>query len=352
MIPLATWALWEAAGQPLHADAEPYAGPCWWCGLPAPGHGRPQRRAVADTFPDARFAARPDASHVCAACGWTLSERCLVLPADYAAGRLRGLYEQGRRATLSIRGGVPAKRLLLALADGTVGLWSLGKNAAAEKGWMEAREALRTEPVDVWPCAFLEAVPVGDLAAGPTEVFRNFHHYIDRSGRWQVATDSDKPTLRALLLDPPTGQPFTCVIGDGQKHATLYAPACTPEPGGPVAVYHLPREVVYRPAELDRVLEAVEALILAGAGDEEIRADAYQPRGGLDWIRASRRWRPVVAPLRHAALLDLALYLRRPVAVLRESAEIPAPPPVAATPPPTPAPPKPVPTDGIQLRLF
>jgi len=81
-------------------------------------------------------------------------------PVDRAA---QYLWLQARSA--GPRRSAPAARwLVLELADGRVGLWTTGANAAADEPWTEVVAELRAAPRDVGPCRFVEAVAVEDLA--------------------------------------------------------------------------------------------------------------------------------------------------------------------------------------------
>lgn len=320
--PSVTRLLWEAAGRPTDTtgtDKQPDAyrctERCWWCGQPAPGWARP-KSALTDTFPWPIEAAVPDSPHLCMPCGWTLCDR-VRLPHDYAVARIQSKAQQGRRQIVSLRGGAPERWLTLELADGTVGLWTCGPNAASEKPWSDATKTLRNEPRDVGPCRFVEAVPYADLDAGPVEKFRSFHHFATRN-RWWPCTDTDRAEIRAWLLDPPE-PPWVAIIGEGKKHHAVAAQLldAVTTTNDLCCVYRLEQAVYYRPTDLARLIAAVEGLILAGARDEEIASGDYRGRASIDWLRALRDYEPTVAEVRGGPIVDLALYLRRNAKELR-----------------------------------
>lgn len=305
--------LWEAAGRPTNTtdltgrvDAVRVPGArCWWCGQPAPdGWARP-RSILPDTFPYPLETAIPESPHLCLPCGWTLCDR-VALPGGIAAEKIRTRATKGGRLIVSVRGAPAQRWLVLELADGTVGLWTPAENTAAEVPWTEAVEALRAAPVDVGPCRYVEAVPLDALAPEATEKFRAYHHWCS-GGQWWPFTDSNRMELRARLLAGPRS-PWCCVIGDGKGHSALQAQLLDAVD----AVYlHRQRAVVRcTPADLTRWLEAVEALLVAGATDDEIARGRYAPRG-LELLVAVRTHDPVVAEIRGGPTLALVLYLRR-----------------------------------------
>lgn len=308
-----THLLWTAAGRPTDTtdltgtvdSARSPGAVCWWCGHVAPdGLVRP-RSCLPDTFPYPAQVAVPESPYLCLPCGWTLCDR-IRLPADIGAAKIRTRAAKGGRLIVSVRGAPAARWLVLELADGSIGLWTVEGNAASEEPWTEAIEGLRVEPRTVGVNRFVEAVPVEDLAPEATEKFRSYHHWA-QPGSWWPFTDTDRMALRARLLDPPAG-PWVCVIGDGKGHSALQAQILD----AVGAVYwHRARAVVrYEPAILARQIAAVEALVVAGANDEEIAAGRYSPRG-LDLLRAVREHDPVVEPIRGGPTLALVTYLRR-----------------------------------------
>lgn len=314
--------LWLAAGSPTLTTtgdppewSEPHEGTCWWCGLPASGLCRRVDK-LPSTFPPQPQPARPDASHLCPACSWSLSDRVALPPARAAEQAEKRLTDGGR---MQLGRG---RRLVLRLADGRIGLWSCGPNATAEKPWMSARKALRESPEDVGVCAHEGAVPVDDLDLPAEAKFRNYHHFGSRSRGWHPWTATHRHLIRDWLLDPPE-DPWVGTIGDGQKHTVIYGVV---SPGRPVAydgtlwgrradpvqqVYVEGTVVHYRPAELGAQLEAVEALIRAGAGDEEVSTGRYRHRGGPEWLITYRRCEPIVSAVRGGPVMGLLLYLRR-----------------------------------------
>jgi len=331
--------LWRGAGQPRSADEEPHQGSCWWCGLDCGGAGRPVKGALARTFPDRILAARPGATHLCPACGWTLNDK-VALPPKMGQARIRMKARVGRRATVMVRGLPPKRWLILELDDGAVGLWTCGPNAVAEKPWMAAVSDLRAAPRGVGPCEYVESVHYDDLDPGPVEKFRCFHH-LGTATTWIPCTDTDRMMIRAYLLNPPT-EPWVGSIGDGKKHTLIYS---EPSPGAlsigsrpnvargqqaslfaarrrPITtlqrVFYRGAMVDYLPAELSAAIEAIEDLVRAGARDEEIESGRYSPRPGLAWVIRSSE--AVLAPIRQTPTLDLCLYLRRNTKELRNDA--------------------------------
>lgn len=325
---IASRLLWRAAGRPEWGDAaEPCSGPCWWCGAPTDGIGRPVR-TLPDTWPALPGPAVPSASHLCGGCSWSVSDR-IRLPGDAEEAKTAARCEAGGRLNLE-RG----RRLALRLADGRVGLWVSRGNAASEEPWLAAREALRVEPADVGAIALEEIVSPSSLAPAPKEKFRNYHHIgEDRPGTWRPYTNADRAAIRAVLLDPPAG-PWCCVIGDGQKHAAIHAPV---SPGAvavgqvalfgaavrpttpPQLVYVDGAVVAYHPEALAAQVAAVEALIAAGASDDEVSTGAYRPRG-LTLHLAIREHDARIAPLRGGPVFGLLLFLRRTRKQMEEAA--------------------------------
>jgi hypothetical protein len=306
----ATSLLWSGAGRPAPEGAEPYDGPCWWCGEPSPGTGRPVADAVPDTFPDRARALSPAATHLCAACAWTMSDR-IALPAELADAGLAKRIAEGGRLRVSVRGDDPKKpRLFLRLDDGRIGVWLVGRNAAADEPWLQARASLRSRTEDVGENRLLDVITDADLSAGATARFRNYHH-LGTPTRWRPCTAADRALLRVWLLDPPESEPWVCVIGDGQKHAAIHASDAVVQPGDLCAVYLEGAIVRYDPPGLRWRLDAIERLRLAGASDDEIRTGRYA-RSGLEWARAWREYGPTAADTRkRPALMDLCLFLRR-----------------------------------------
>lgn len=319
-----THLLWTAAGRPTNTtdltgavDARQIPGAaCWWCGHPAPdGWVRPVS-CLPDTFPYPLESAIPESRWLCLPCGWTLCDR-IALPRAIGEARIRARAVKGGRLIVSVRGAPAERWLVLELADGSVGLWTPATtNAAAEEPWTEAVDELRAEPRDVGPCRFVERVPYEVLAPEATEKWRSFHHVVAR-GEWWPFTDTDRITLRELLLSPPP-PPWAVVIGDGKKHHGIVAQqldAVTTRPDVHV-VYHRGDVVVYEPADLARAIAAVEALVVAGADDPSIETGLYTPptRPGVSpaaFRLAVAQHDPVVAGIRGGKMLPLVMYLRR-----------------------------------------
>lgn len=306
-----THLLWTAAGRPKNTtdltgqvDAQCVPGArCWWCGQPSPdGWSRP-RSCLPDTFPFPLEAAVLSSSWLCLPCGWTLCDR-VALPMEIAGERIRSRARKGGRLIVSVRGDVAARRLALELPDGRVGLWPVVGNAASEEPWHEA--VARGEV----PSGAVDVVSYDDLAPEATEKFRSYHHLASAT-RWWPCTDSDRAGIRAWLLSPPP-PPWVAVIGDGKKHAAVVAQLLDAVATGSElgVVYFRGSVVTYAPAALARTLDAVEALVRAGAGDDEIASGEYVPRG-LDLLLARRTHDHVVDTVRGGPMLPLALFLRR-----------------------------------------
>ena len=310
--------IWEAAGRPKNTtgkdgqvdSVQTLGAVCWWCGHQAPDGWTRPKSVLTDTFPFPLEAAAPDSAHLCLPCGWAFCDR-VALPGGDALAKISARAKKGGRLIVSVEG-APARRwLVLELADGRVGLWEPGPNAAAEEPWTEAVAQLRVEPGDVGPVKFSRAVALADLAPEATEKFRSYHHLATKTS-WRPCTDADRVSLvRPWLLEPPE-PPWVAVIGDGKKHAALEAQlrdAVTTSRSECVAFYR-GAVVVYRPADLARLVLAVEGLARAGASDEEIERGAYSPRG-ISLVRATREHEPVVADWRGGAGLGLALFLKK-----------------------------------------
>lgn len=307
-----THLLWEAAGRPANTtdltgrvDAVRVPGAlCWWCGHAAPdGWSRP-RSCLPDTFPFPLEAAVPASPWLCLPCGWTLCDR-VALPAALGQAKIRQRAARGGRLIVSVRGEPAERWLVLELADGRVGLWRPLGNAAADEPWLERVAELRSTAEGA-----ADVVAYADLAPDSTEKFRSYHH-LAHAGRWWPCTDSDRAAIRAWLLDPPA-PPWVCVLGDGKKHAAIDAQrndAVTTH-NDLCVVWHRGDVVSYQPAGLATLVAAVEALIHAGANDEDVASGRYTPRG-LDLALAIRQHDPTVAPARGGRVLPLALYLRR-----------------------------------------
>lgn len=294
--------LWSGAGRPLVAGVVPVAARCWWCASTC-DLARPIADAIPDTFADRYLAAVPASPHVCAACAWTLCDQ-IALPMEMADAGIGKRLDVGGRLRVSVEGDDASRpRLFLRLADGRIGVWAVGRNAAADEPWLAARDALRLDPVGA-----LAVVDASSLSAGATARFRNYHH-LGTARSWRPLSNdgAGKAAIRVWLLDPPA-EPFAAVIGDGQKHAAIRTPVsdgdvCT------VGLVGIP--VTYRPAALRVWLVAYEALIAAGADDDEIAAGRYS-RGSVALAVAIRLHDAVVAPIRGSARIELCAFLRRP----------------------------------------
>lgn len=324
----ATRLLYECAGCPGvgGSPAEwfaPASGPCWWCGLPTEDYPRGRRvRSLPDTFPPQPPPACPSSAWLCAACGWTLDDKIAIPGARDAIAKRAAL---GGRATVSVQGGPTERVLLLTLASGLVGVWTSPGNAASEEAWLAAREALRVEPATVPPCEYRGAVAMDQLGETPSAKFRNYHHLGSAERGWHPLTNADRATIRSWLVDPPA-EPWVCAIGDGQKHAVIYAPV-SPGRGDELfgraqSVYFDGAVVDYRPAALADQIAAAEDLIAAGATREEIGAGTYTPRG-LALRLAMLTREPVLRPLRGGPVLGLVLFLCRPAKEIRECSTTP-----------------------------
>jgi len=329
-MPTAARILWRSAGSPLREGVGFVAEPshCWWCGLGGLPFGRVEG-IISPDFPDRVMAKAGKSPLICAACAWTLNERARI-PAAYAAKRMATLCATGRRMQGVLRG-ASGKWVALLLESGKIGLWSVGPTAASEDPWKKAIPALRVAPADVGPCHFLEAVDPVELEPDASEKFRNYHHFGGESLPWEVATDSDKARIRDRLFRPPVGE-YVAAIGDGQKHAVIYA-----EPGfGPdqAAVYFRPAglTIFYHPSRLIRLVDAVELMVAAGCDDDELVAGVYR-RVSVPLILARKQTDLILSEHRGSAIFDLALYLRRTRPELKEDQAL-----AARLCPPTPPP--------------
>ena len=349
--------IWAAAGKPTTADATPYVGPCWWCGNPSNGTGRPVKSAVASTFPDANKAAVPSATHVCMPCGWTWSD-AVRLPQHILAARLVKKLEKGGLVTYSLTGEPEKLRhLLLPLDDGLIGRWTPGATATLRKPWEAAIKSLKAAPVTIATNVYIDSVPLDriEVSDDATEKFRSFHHYTD--GKiWQPFTDSERLQAREWLLNPPAGE-WCCVIGDGKKHAANhYDGRVSYGPDGVQSVYFQGTMVDYLPTDMARWILAAERLSFAGAMSEEIESGRYESRSSDLWAFTFATEAPVVAAMQGGPVIRLVLYLVRGKKDLTETDlwsatngqernAAPVPDPVRAIPVPVVAPPPPVRND-------
>lgn len=295
--------VWGAAGCP--GAATPVDAPCWWCGLACDVGAVAQSDAIPDSFPD--VGACPASEVVCVACAWTMSDQ-IALPAHLADAGIGRRLDAGGRLRVSVNGDDASKpRLFLRLSSGDVGIWSVGKNAAADVPWTEAIPVLRDSPADVGPCRLLAIVPLSSLSAGATARFRNYHH-LATEGRWCPSTAADRAAIRAWLLDPPDG-PWVCVLGDGQKHGVIYADGAVVYPGERPALWAWGRVVRYEPATLAAQLVAWLDLRRAGASDDEIGPGRYGR--AIDPV-VLRRAEAVLRPAREEpTLIDVLALLRQ-----------------------------------------
>jgi len=250
---------------------------------------------------------------MCAACCWTISDR-IRLPADVALAQLGRRLEDGGRVEVTYpEHDEPQKVIGLRLADGRIGLWARSPvNVGAEKPWLDAREALRDEPVDVDGCPLIGVFAEHEIGTGAAR-FRNYHH-VGTAYSWHPYPNSTegKAAIRAYLLDPPESG-WVCVLGDGQKHAAAYAEIVDGQP----CCYLVGSGIVrWDHGDLARWLEAVEAVLLAGGREEEITSGRYA-RGGAALRRALLAHGPTLDRIRGSGGLDLALTLRRPLEALR-----------------------------------
>lgn len=321
-VALATHALWHAAGRPNHPDFEPAGGRCWWCASPVDGSGWPVR-LLPDTFPTPALARAKTASHLCRPCGWTMASG-FALPRALADERLRARarpdWRGNRRTEVGIDGAPAEKRLVLELDDGRIGLWTPASPAAMEAAWADD-PTQRTHPRDAGPVRYIGAYPIDRLAPGRESRFFVWHHLTlpDDAGRprWRPMTDAEKPAIRAHLLrdDLDADALGATVLSVEKKHCAIHAAAERWAPGAPRIVWFAGQSIVYSAPTLARLIEAIEALVLAGARDEQIVTGHYPGLASMPLV--VRQWDPIVRPHRGRALLDLALWLRRPVALLR-----------------------------------
>jgi hypothetical protein len=188
-----------------------------------------------------------------------------------------------------------------------------GKSSGNLRG---TAEKIRITPTgDLLRVATVKGEPLGDwtsadLSARLTTKFRNWDH-VAINGQWRIGKavrPSDREWMRDIVLSPPAGD-WCLVIGDGQKHAAIkaivsdgYADEQTVCIEGQV--------VTYIPAQMARLIEAVERLRIAGFRDEDIERGAII---AIDSARLSvaRSEGPVVSPWATSPTLSLALRLAR-----------------------------------------
>lgn len=309
---IATHILWRAAGQPRPPHVEIAPGRCYWCAtdldalVPGLSEGVPLA-TMPDTFLDAcgRDANSPASRHLCPACAWTLSD-AIRLPVHVGTPLLhRALYgdqEHPGRVSVAVGDEAPARRLVATVGN-AVGVWERPGRAPDETRWVAARADLRTDPRDIGPARYLGAFSAHDLARAVGGKFRNFIPFATASGRWEMWTKADRAKVRAVLLSPPR-EPWTLAIGDGQKHAAIYARVSDGSTRGQV-MYFDGVVVYFDPEALRRVVEAVDALLAAGVRREAIETGRYP--FGTDGQHRAHETR--IRPFRGGPLLPLALWL-------------------------------------------
>lgn len=301
---------WMAAGCPRLPNALVVAGRCWWCASNL-SRGVPVA-SMPSTFLDAcgRDASNPSAAHLCEPCAWTLSD-AVRLPREVGgpllARALAGDGEHPGRVAVAVGDEAPTRRLVLRLASGHVGVWERSGRPQEEVGWVRVRGSMVGTPSSVPGCAYLGAFDEAALATRVGGKFRNFIVYADTVGRWRMWTKADRRDVRAVLLSPPDRCGWTLAIGDGQKHAAIYAPVNVA--GTSVAMVHFEGSTVtYRPRDLCGLVNAVEALLAAGAHRTCIESGRYAPRTGAE-LSVLRAQEPTVARWRGSALFGVAMWV-------------------------------------------
>lgn len=312
---IATHLLWRAANYPSVQNAIKTQDVCWWCAssfdsvlLVGPAIGVPLA-TMPDTFLDAcgRDAGSPASRHLCLACAWTLSD-AIRLPVHVGtpllARALHGDQEHPGRVSVAVGDEAPVRRLVATVGN-AVGVWERPGRAPDEAAWVAARADLRTDPRDVGPARYLGAYSAHDLARAVGGKFRNFIPFATTSGRWEMWTKADKVRIRAVLLDPPRER-WALAIGDGQKHAAIYARVSDGSQRAQV-VYLDGGLVYYAPDVLSGLLDAVERLLTLGARREAIESGCYPVAvAARPTAQTSER---TVRRHRGGALLGLALWL-------------------------------------------
>jgi hypothetical protein len=219
---------------------------------------------------------------------------------------LDGEGEHPGRVAVSLDDETPARRLVLRLVDGQVGVWGRSGRAREEARWVEARAALASTPTATPGCDYLGARSVQHLASRVGGKFRNFIVYADTGGTWRMWTKADRRHVRAALLDVHPHD-WTMAIGDGQKHAAIHAPVNMAS--ATVRQVHLEGErVSYRVHDLLALVEAVEDLLRAGIHREQVESGHYTPRNTGE-IQRVRECEPVIRPRRGGPAFRLALWL-------------------------------------------
>ncbi len=314
---IATHLIWRSAGYPAPPNAIETQGVCWWCAsgldsvpLVGPSLGVPLA-TMPDTFLDAcgRDADQPSSAYLCPACAWTLSD-AVRLPVHVGtpllARALFGDQEHPGRVSVAIGNETPSRRLV-ASVEGGVGVWERPGKAADEARWVAARADLRHTPRDVGPARYLGAFPATDLARAVGGKFRNFIPFATASGRWEMWTKADRAKIRAVLLTPPRER-WTLAIGDGQKHAAIYARVSDGSTRGQV-VYFEGQVVYFDPDALRRVTEAVDALLRHGMRREAIETGRYPFIGDAAVLSAVKANEARILVFRGGPLLPLAMWL-------------------------------------------
>lgn len=310
---IATHMIWRAAGYPSHPHAETAPGACYWCAAPLDGliaglsQGVPVS-AMPDTFLDAcgREAGSPSSTHLCPACAWTLSD-AVVLPRKVGAPLLaRALSGDGNhpgRLSVAVGDEPPTRRLVMPCRSG-VGVWERPGKPADESAWVDAHHRLRTEPATVGSARFVGIYGEAHLVGRVGGKFRNFIPFATASGRWEMWTKANRAEIRSVLVSPPT-EPWTLAIGDGQKHAAIYARVSDGRVRGQVVRFE-DATVHYDPEALRRVVEAVDALLAAGCRREHVEIGRYPMLGTSPTVRAMEAR---VRPFRGGPVFLLAMWL-------------------------------------------
>lgn len=303
---------WQTAGYPGIDGVESCAGLCWGCCAPT-SLGVPVVD-MPDTFMDVhgRDAGAPHARHLCAACAWTLSD-AIRLPVD--VGRpllvraLDGDGEHPGRVSVATRDEAPARRLVLRLMGGAVGVWERSGRPAEEARWVAARANLSGDPRDMPGCRYLGAYTAAHLSSRVGGKFRNFIAYAGPEG-WRMWTKANRAEVRAVVEKPPHTT-WALAIGDGQKHAAIYAPLNVPVAGGaPGRVHYMGHAV---PAGVSQLLDAMDALLAVGLSRQRLATGNYAG-AKLDaaTMRAVGRHESILAGYRGSPTFDLYLWLAGP----------------------------------------
>jgi hypothetical protein len=339
--------LWQTAGRPDAEQAQPVppGTGCWWCGTPIPDRGRPT-----STLPDSFHATIPrgpadlSSDFLCHACGWSLSD-WVALPRAVWGPQLAAALDGDGKVSLSLGGDRGAKASICRGPGSTVYVFARppqGKRGAPlEAAWMAGRGAAATGDLSAMPpeLALLATLDEAEVGAAMVGKFRNYDH-LAVNGEWhalKVQRPADRDRVRALLLAPPPGL-WALSLGDGQKHCAFMAPLSDGRLELQSVYCDGAGVVCYAPRDLAGLLEAVGALIVAGAHPDEVRSGRYRPRGDVTLMLARARWDAAVAVWRGSALYELAETVRPSTDALREAAAAQAPQAAPQTPMPAPAP--------------